>query len=59
MLRGAMIVFSALYNICFLKRKIRIYQWASICCTVVALILVIVSSVMSTKNDTTAEPWEM
>lgn len=58
MLRGAMVVFATCFNIWFLKRKIRPYQWASVCVTVVALVLVGTSCLLGSSGDTTAAPWE-
>ncbi|CAL6006840.1 EamA-like_transporter family protein [Hexamita inflata] len=57
MLRGAMIVFATCFNVLFLKRKIRAYQWSSVCITVAALVLVGVACIMGSKGDTTAQPW--
>ena len=59
MLRGAMVVFATCFNIWFLKRKIRPYQWASVGVTVVALVLVGTSCLLGSAGDTSAEPWDV
>lgn len=47
MLRGAMVVFATLFNMCCLKRKIRAYQWVSVLLTVIALFLVGLSCILA------------
>ena len=58
MLRGAMIVFASLFNVWCLKRKLKPYQWFSVCLTVIALVMVGVSSVLSSQGDSSGYSWE-
>lgn len=40
MLRGSMVIFSAILTIIFLKKKIPCYRWFSICITIIALVMI-------------------
>ncbi|KAH0786431.1 Integral membrane protein [Histomonas meleagridis] len=58
MLRGSMVIFSAIISILFLKRKIPGYRWFSICITIVALVMIgvagmFVPAVTSSSSEST------
>jgi len=40
MLRGSMVIFSAILSIIFLKRRIHGYEWFAICLTIIALVCI-------------------
>jgi drug/metabolite transporter (DMT)-like permease len=56
MLRGSIIIFTAIFSVLFLKRKVFGYQWLGIGITVVGITLVGLSSMMGkkSKNDHSA-----
>ncbi|GCA62204.1 hypothetical protein KIPB_001961 [Kipferlia bialata] len=54
MLRGSMVIFSAIFCVFFLKRKIRPWMWASVALTATACALVGVSCIEASKNDVAA-----
>lgn len=58
MLRGVMTVFTSCFNILFLRRRVRLYQWISVVVTVCACAIVGVSCVMGAAGSTTAKPWD-
>jgi len=58
MLRGVMTVFTSCFNILFLRRRIRLYQWISVLVTVCACAIVGVSCVLGAAGSTTAKPWD-
>ena len=45
MLRGSMVIFSAILSILFLKKKIKGYEWLGIVCTTIALIMIGVAGI--------------
>jgi len=45
MLRGSMVIFSAILSIIFLKKKIRSYEWVAISLTITALVMIGVAGV--------------
>ena len=45
MLRGSMVIFSAILSIIFLKKHIRAYEWTAIAITIVALVMIGVAGV--------------
>eukprot|EP01155_Anaeramoeba_flamelloides_P030161 Anaeramoba_flamelloidesa86208_352.p1 GENE.a86208_352~~a86208_352.p1 ORF type:complete len:386 (-),score=60.24 a86208_352:240-1397(-) len=49
MLRGSMVVFSAIFSVVFLKRKLYGFHWVGVCVVVCALVLVGVACI---KSDT-------
>ncbi|KAH0787500.1 Integral membrane protein [Histomonas meleagridis] len=60
MLRGSMVIFSAIISILFLKRKIPAYRWFSICITIVALVMIGVAGMyvpsVSSSSETSEAP---
>jgi drug/metabolite transporter (DMT)-like permease len=50
LLRGSMVIFSAILSIIFLKRRVRSFQWFAIFLVLLALVAVGVSCVMSDTN---------
>eukprot|EP00928_Gymnodinium_smaydae_P045635 TRINITY_DN30392_c0_g1_i1.p1 TRINITY_DN30392_c0_g1~~TRINITY_DN30392_c0_g1_i1.p1 ORF type:complete len:450 (+),score=36.91 TRINITY_DN30392_c0_g1_i1:84-1352(+) len=51
MLRGSIIVFTAVLSVVFLKRKLSCYHWVGVGLTVVGLLLVGVSAVLEEPHD--------
>jgi drug/metabolite transporter (DMT)-like permease len=51
MLRGSIIIFTAIFSVVFLKRKVFAYQWLGIAVTVVGITLVGLSSMINAKKD--------
>jgi len=47
MLRGSMVVFTALFSKFFLKKPMYLYRWVGVCVVVVALCVVAISSLMT------------
>ncbi|KAF4685610.1 hypothetical protein FOZ60_006341 [Perkinsus olseni] len=52
MLRGSMIIFSAIFSVCFLGRKLYGYHWFGVFMCVVAICLVGVANIMSGSSAT-------
>ncbi|GIQ89668.1 hypothetical protein KIPB_012200, partial [Kipferlia bialata] len=53
MLRGSMVIFSAVFCVFFLKRKIRPWMWTAVGLTATACTLVGFSCIQAAKNDVT------
>lgn len=50
MMRGAVIVFSAILSVTFLRRKLRLYHWIGVLLTVVGLCIIGVSAILALEN---------
>ncbi|KAF4661556.1 hypothetical protein FOL46_005681 [Perkinsus olseni] len=51
MLRGSMIIFSAIFSVLFLKRQLRAYHWFGVLICVVAVVVVGVANMKSTTTS--------
>lgn len=51
MLRGALIVFTGLFSVIFLKRKLRIFHWVGILFIILGLIVVGLQSLLTPSDD--------
>ena len=56
MLRGAIIVFTALLSVAFLRRSIANKSWFGIACVVAGLVLVGVSDIVFSSKDSSHGP---
>jgi len=59
MLRGAIIVFTALLSVAFLRRSIKEKSWLGIACVVAGLVLVGVSDIVFSSPDSKHGPNEI
>ncbi|KAJ4454856.1 putative Solute carrier family 35 member F6 [Paratrimastix pyriformis] len=59
MLRGSIIIFTAIWSVLFFKRKMEHYRWTAIGVTVIGLIFVGLSGVLSSTTAKDTPSWEM
>ncbi|EAY19682.1 Integral membrane protein, putative [Trichomonas vaginalis G3] len=56
MLRGSMVIFSAILSIIFLKRHIHGYEWFAITTTIIALVMIGVAGVFIPSSESSSAP---
>lgn len=54
MLRGAVVIFTGLFSVIFLKRKLHAYQYMSMTLVLIGTLIVGMSSVLNKESDTNA-----